>query len=448
MIAPAKRRVVVTGLGVVSPFGYGIDALWDAMLEGRSALRRVTAFDPSGFRCQVAAEARGYRGKDHVPKHYRKAVKVMARDIEIAVGAAKAATEHAGIVTKAVAEEGQSLTYDQRRVGCQIGAGLIACEVPELATAMSTATQAHAPGEIDYDAWGETGMHNLTPLWLLKYLPNMLACHVTILHEAKGPSNPHTCGEASGALSIGESLRVIQRGDADCCFSGGAESKINPMGMIRMGYVGQTGAIEAPEGDDDTTYESAIRPYDARSQGGALGEGGGIAILEAKETADARGERTLAELVGFGAAQSFLGDDPAIIGRGLELSITRALSDAGISPGDIDAIVPLATGSPRYDEAEAIALRKVFGESLANIELLTSSPNIGVASAGASSLAFALGVMALHHKSLPARIHHGEPAPGLCAGAAEQRDAPLTHVLVCSSAFSGQHGSLVLRSAS
>jgi len=228
-----SRRVVITGAGVVTGFGPGIEPLWSALLEGRSAIGPMTLVSPGGFACQVASEVKDYKARDFLPKHYRKAVKVMARDIELAVGAALEAVQSAGLITKGLTTgEEAAMTYDASRIGCHIGAGLIAAEVNELAYAISTS--ADESGTFSYEKWGESAMGNLTPLWLLKYLPNMLACHVTIIHDARGPSNTITCSEASGILSLGESTRVIQRGAADLCYSGSAESKVNHMGMARL----------------------------------------------------------------------------------------------------------------------------------------------------------------------------------------------------------------------
>jgi len=449
------RRVVITGLGAVSGFGYGVQPLWDALLAARSALRPITAFDPAGFPCRFAAEAVGFAARDHVPKHYRKAVKVMARDIELAVGAAKAAIEDAGVVTPAVAPDAQP-TYAPQRVGCQIGAGLIAAEIDELTAALVTATDDR--GFFDYDRWGSPGMENLTPLWLLKYLPNMLACHVTILHNAQGPSNTITCSEASGLLSIGESTRVIERGDADLCFSGGAESKLNGMGMVRMVFADRMARTEgdprsdsappAASNDDEAPGARFVRPFDPRSPGGLLGEGGGIIVLESLDTARARGARIYAEVAGFGAGQSswFSDEDAADRPIGLRYAIENALEDAGIGPDAIDAIVPHACGARASDAEEAAALRAVFGARLADIPLVTITPNIGDTMAGQGGLAACVAALCIHHRTLPARIHAGEPAPGLQAGRTGQRDARLDHVLVCTNALGGQNAAAVFRS--
>jgi 3-oxoacyl-[acyl-carrier-protein] synthase II len=434
------RRVAITGLGAVSPFGVGAEALWDALIEGRTAIAPIRAFDASGFHCCLGAELPdGFSIRDHVPKSYRKATKVMARDIEMAVAAANAAIRDAGLLTKAVLEEGQSPTYPPQRMGCNVGAGFIIAEINELTAALDTARG--PAGGFSYEAWGESGMHNLTPLWMLKYLPNMLACHVTILHDAQGPSNTITCSEASGLLSIGESRAVIERGHADACFSGSAESKISPLGLIRAEHAGRIGHTGA-----DVSPGAAVRPYDPTAPGGVLGEGGGIVILESLESARERGARVYAEIAGFGAGQSpSRTADPQTHAIGLTYAIENALRDAGIGPDDIDAILPGAFGAPEPDLEEATALRAVFGQRLRDIPLITITPNIGNTLAGNGGLAACVASMALHRQTLPARIHAGTPPQDLQAGATPHRDAPLRHVLVCTTALAGQNAALVLR---
>ncbi|MDX2114562.1 MAG: beta-ketoacyl synthase N-terminal-like domain-containing protein [Planctomycetota bacterium] len=435
-----QRRVVVSGCGAVTGFGYGVQPLWEGLYAGRSVLRRVRAFDPTGHPCQASGEAADFSAKDHVPKHYRKAVKVMARDIELAVGAAKAAVEDAGVRTRGNSEEGQATTYEPRRIGCQIGAGLIAAEIPELTLALAASQDER--GAFSYEKFGRGGMDNLNPLWLLKYLPNMLACHVTIIHEACGPSNTITCGEASGVLSIGESMRVIERGDADLCFAGGAESKVNPMGFLRMHLAGRTAPIEAAEGDEEVWRH--VRPFDPQGRGTVLGEGGGILLLEAFDTAAARGAKMSCELLGFGAGHSPMLGGPGEKAEGLQAAIENALADAGMDPDAIDAIVPRGLGARACDEEEAEALRRVFGGRLGRIPLVTTAPNIGDATAGGGGIAACVGAMCIRHQMLPARLHAGAPAAGLEAGAAAARDARLRRVLVCTGSLGGQNGALVM----
>lgn len=454
-----SRDVVITGLGAVSGLGVGARALWDGLVAGRTGLAPLRRIDASGFRSKLGAEVREFSAKDFVPKSYRKAVKVMARDIELAVGAAKLAVEDAGLITRSGLPEGGDgkTTYPPDRMGCHIGAGLIAAETDELTSGLVTAR--NEAGLFELTRWGTGdggagGMNNLQPLWLLKYLPNMLACHVTILHGAEGPSNTITCSEASGLLSLGESLRVIQRDSADLCFSGGAESKINLMGMIRVDLMGRL----APTGDA-TDPESFVRPYDPAATGGLAGEAGGIVVLEEATRARARGARIYAKVSGFGAAQSPARfDAPArgaevqsmfeTAGQGLADAAQRALDDAGVGPGEIDAIVPHAAGVPTLDAAEATALRSIFGARLREIPLITLSPAIGECWAGGGALQVAAGAMAIAEQTLPARRHGGKPVDDLQAGPAPSRREKLKHVLVCTSALGGQNAAIVLTAVS
>ncbi len=450
------RRVVITGLGTVSGLGVGIGPLWEGLIAGRSAVRRISLFDPSGFRSRFGAEVTGFTGaKDYVPKSYRKAVKVMARDIELAVAAAKCAVEDAGLKTRGSLAEGstEATTYPAARMGCHIGAGMIAAESDELTAAMITAAgQSGGRATVDLRAWGNAeggsgGMNNLPPLWLLKYLPNMLACHVTIIHGAEGPSNTITCAEASGLLSIGESVRVIQRGDADLCFTGGAEASINLMGLLRKDLVKRLAHV-----DDSTDGATIVRPFDPHAPGGVLGEGGGILVVEAADTARQRGARVYAEIAGYGAAHSqpfadgWVGTDPGPeVDEGLQFAIENALDDAGITAAEIDAIVPHASGVAAYDRGEAGALRTVFGARLSAVPLVTLPPVLGETSASSGGLAAAVGAKCLIEQTLPARLNAGRPPADLQAGAAPSRGATLRHILVATGALGGQNAALVLR---
>lgn len=442
-----STRVVITGLGCVSAFGAGHAALWDGLVSGRSALRRITRFDPSGFPSRLAGEIADLDAKQFVPKNYRKAVKVMARDTEIAVAAAKLAVEDAGIITKGNSEDdtGANFTYAPGRMGCNIGAGLIAAELDEMAAAMITA---RPHGVFTLNAWGGgaaesstgQGMEALTPLWLLKYLPNMLACHVTIIHGAEGPSNTITCAESSGLLSIGESTRIIERGAADMCFSGAAESKLNPMGMLRLDFANRL----APTGDSDDGA-SFMRPFDPATTGGLVGEGGAIAILENAETAAKRGAKVYAEIVGFGGSHSDARYEQGEEDEGYRYAIENALEDAGIRADQVDVIVPMGSGVPELDRAEIGAFRAVFGARLASIPMLTVQPNAGNCVAGAGGLQLTAATLALRNQRLPARLNAGSPVAGLLAGAAPSREAKLQYALVCSGSLGGQNAAVVLK---
>jgi 3-oxoacyl-[acyl-carrier-protein] synthase II len=448
-----RPRCVITGIGAVSAVGVGIDEIWDSLCAGRSGIAPVVAFDTSEFSCPFGGEAlvegKLVSARDYVPKSYRKATKVMARDTELAVVAASLAAKDAGLITREAGEDSQT-TYPAGRVGCHIGAGFIAAETDELTSALVTARD--DAGEFSLNKWGESGIGNLQPLWLLKYLPNMLACHVTIIHGCEGPSNTITCTEASGLLSLGESMRVIERGDATACFSGGIENKVNPMGIARMSLVGRF--AEIPTGTDEPWRY--VKPYDEDTSGAVPGEGGGIVILEEKDSARSRNARVYAELLGIGSAQSQAGaigichqvetcGGPAEdADEGLADAIAAAIRDAGITASQVDAIVPAACGVTTMDKAELGGLEMALGEAISEIPLVTLTPFVGQLFSGAGALAIAVGAKAISEQRLPARLHGGNPDTRSKAEAAESSEMKLDYVLVCTGSLSGQAAAVVL----
>ncbi|MEM0982314.1 MAG: beta-ketoacyl synthase N-terminal-like domain-containing protein [Planctomycetota bacterium] len=455
-----RQRVVITGLGPVSSVGSGPDEFWRALCAGETNLGRISSFDPSGYECRLGGIVEDVPVKKAVPKSYRKATKVMARDSDLAVVSAQIAAADAKLKTRGSAEtEFQPASEDAYevnldRLGCSIGAGLLAAETNELSRALATAAVEGDHDTFSYETWGagEGGggaMQNLQPLWMLKYLPNMLACHVTIIHGAQGPSNTILCSESSGLLCLGESARIIERGDADACFAGGLESKLNVISHAR-----QTAAKRLASTGDAEDGARVTKPYDPDSPGSIPGEGGALFITESVEHATSRDAPIYCELTGFGAGQSgeplfpSLFDPEHEAGRvdlGLRRAIRAALKDAGIEPGEIDALAPTALGIPAADSAEAGALADVFGERLAEIPLIMPTTQAGASSAGHSALAAAAAALAIRHQKLPARINAGNPDPRLCAGPADAQDAALTHVLVCSSGLGGQCAAAVLK---
>jgi 3-oxoacyl-[acyl-carrier-protein] synthase II len=434
------RRVLVTGLGTVTAAGVGFERLWDAVLAGESKLARIEAFDPAGFDVRIAGEVRDFKANKVVPKSYRKATKVMARDIELAVGAADAAVRDAGVTSPGTDPDAEP-TYPGPRMGAHIGAGLIAAELDELTGALVESR--NGDGRFDLHHWGREGMMNLTPLWLLKYLPNMLACHVTIIHDAQGPSNTITCAEASGGLSLAESVRVIQRNKADLCFCGGAESKLNPMAFYRQVMTGRL-----TDQHNDAPAE-AVRPFDRSASGTAIGEGGGIVVIEAADTAEPRGARAYAEVLGYGAGMSVYpegrGLEPEPDGRGIAGAIRHALTDASCAADEIDAVVAFGSGIPAFDRAEAAALRQAFGERAADVPIWSAKPYIGNLGAGAGGVDVAIAAKMLQEQKLPAALNVDEPLEGLDgAKARPAREADLQRVLVLASSLGGQNVAIIL----
>jgi 3-oxoacyl-[acyl-carrier-protein] synthase II len=431
------RRVVVTGIGVISPIGIGSRAFWDALVAGKVGVHRIALFDPAAFPSQIAGEVPAYKIGDYVPKHYRKATKVMARDIELAVVAADDAFKDSGLKSKAYTD---TPDFDGTRFGCNIGAGLISAELDELTAAMTTARADGEPNSLDLHKWGKDGMTQLTPLWLLKYLPNMLACHVTIVHELKGPSNTITCADASSHLAIGEAFRTIQRGKADLAICGGAESKVQPMGLIRQTMLGRL-----TESKNDMPAE-AVRPFDASADGTALGEGGGLLILEEFERAKARGAKIYAELVGFGASQdSYKVTEPDPSGHSYGKAISKALADAKLSLSDVGLVVPNGLGIPAFDRAELAGLKTALGSSAETIPVSPIKAQIGSLAAGCGVDA-AAAVLALHHGVIPPAVNTHKPIDGAKLNVSPKaRESKIGAVVTSVFSLGGQNAALVFK---
>ncbi|MEK7756011.1 MAG: beta-ketoacyl synthase N-terminal-like domain-containing protein, partial [Planctomycetota bacterium] len=274
----------------------------------------------------------------------------------------------------------------------------------ELAGALSTA--ADEQGRFDLRRWGAEGMSNLTPLWLLKFLPNMLACHVTIVHDAQAPSNTVTCAEASSHLAIGEAFRTIARGDADVCICGGAESKVNPMAMARPLLWGRLNT------QDNGSPQRASRPFAADRRGMVASEGGGLVILEALDHARARKARIYAEVAGFGAGSnsvSWSSPDPK--GRWLILALQKAVADASSTVEQIDLVAPFSAATPEHDAAEMSAWNEVFGSRLDQVPALTTRGALGHNGAGSGAIDFAATVMALYRNTIPPSLNTSNPDP-------------------------------------
>ena len=355
-----SARVVITGFGQITPLGLTADETWACLCAGKTGIDTITAFDPVGFSCKIAGQVPEYQIRDYVPKTHRKATKLMSRDIELAVIAANEAFIHAGLVTKGIDPE--NVNINPERVAINLGAGLISCDLVELAPAVAASV---TDGKFDIRKWGKDGLDLVTPLWLLKYLPNMLACHIGIIHDIQGPSNSITCAEVSGHLAIAEATQLIARGNSDIALAGGAEAKVNPIVMIRQCLLKRATC----ENNDDPA--SACRPFDADAKGSVFGEAAGVVILEELKRAEKRNAKIYTEVIGLGQSNSINPEYEHVEpdGKGIRLAIEKALSEAQIQPEDLDLIIPHGTGIPADDLAEANAIQAVLGDAVAEIPI-------------------------------------------------------------------------------
>lgn len=421
----SPRRAVLTGIGVACAIGMNPAAYWESLRQRRCGIRPIKQFNAASLPCRIAGEIEGFDAKNYIDKRERKSLKVMARSIQLAVAAAQLALD-AGKVDKAA--------LDPTRFGVEFGAGLIASELEEL----GPAAQNSFPGQIgfiDLEKWGEQGTTQMTPLWMLKYLPNMLACHVSILHNAQGPSNTVTEGDAASLLALGEAYRIIARDQADFFLVGGGESKLNPLSLSRQ-------SLFLPLSRRNDEPEKACRPFDRRRDGMVLGEGAGVFVLEELEHARRRGARIYAEVVGFGAAFDSKRD-----GGGVARAARAALADAGLGPEDMDHVNAHGSGAVDLDAWEACGLAQVFGGCNPPVPVFAGKSYFGNVGAGGSTIELVASLLALEHGTLPPTLNYEEPDPACPVTVAAGGDRPVTkpHFLKVGLAELGQCAAVVCR---
>jgi 3-oxoacyl-[acyl-carrier-protein] synthase II len=383
----AERRVVLTGIGVLTSIGQDAASFWSGLVEGRCGIKKIQAFDPSPLNTPYFGEITDFDVKKHLTtRDERKQIRVMSRTIQLAVAGANLALADAKV---------DKAKLDPTRFGVEFGAGLIPSELDDLGPASYACTGGNAH-DVDLKIWGEKGIENIQPLWMLKYLPNMPACHVSILHNAQGPNNSITEGDVSALLALGEVVRIIQRDQADFFLVGAADSKLAPLSMTRQTLFGQMSACK--DGG-----EKAVKPFDRRRDGIIIGEGAGVLAVEALDHAHQRGAAILAEVVGFGAAF-----DRGLTGKGLGRAIRAALAQAELKPQDIDHVNAHGLGSPKFDAFEARGINEVFGQS---VPVWSIKPAIGSLTAGSGTPELAASVLAMNAGVLPPTLNFQEPDP-------------------------------------
>jgi 3-oxoacyl-[acyl-carrier-protein] synthase II len=424
-MASSSRRAVITGLGIVSPIGLTKGTLWESFRAGRSGIRPIRSFDAAALPSRIGGEILDFDAKQYIDKKERKSLKVMSRTIQLAVAAAQLALDDSGV---------DKARLDRTRFGVEFGAGLIASELQELGEASQLSANGQ-PGQVDLEKWGSQGLACMPPLWMLKYLPNMLACHVAILHDAQGPNNTITENEVASLLALGEAYRILGRGQADFFLVGGADSKLNPLSMVRHSlFVPLSRRNEAPE--------KACRPFDHGRDGIVLGEGAGVLAVEEFEHARRRGARIYAELVGFGSAF-----DRTCSGAGLARAIRAALNEAEIGPEDVDHINAQGFGSVEADVCEARGLQEVFGKCSRPVLAFAAKSYLGNLGAGSSSAELVASVLAFEHGELPPTLNYEEPDPSCPIPVAADGFRPVTrgNALKISFTEMGQCAALVVR---
>ena len=380
-MTPARTEVVITALGVISPLGIGPEATWSALESGSSGIGRISTLDTSQLPVHIAGEVRGFDPKEYVRP--RKSLKVMARDTQFGVAAADMACASAGLGGK----------VDPDRFGVIFGADVIASEIND---GLDSYRECMVDGQFRMQRWG-VGMQKAYPLLFLKILPNMIASHVAIAQDARGPNNTLHQGDVSSLLALSEAVRVIERGAADVMIAGGASSRMQPLDWIRGCLIEELSRF-------DGEPAQASRPFDRHRQGQVRGEGAAALVLESRQHAQRRGATILARIAGSSSAIEPPKGKP-LCGCGLSRAMQKALADAAWQPGDVGHVNAHGLSTQASDRLEATAIRQVLGSTPVTAPK-SFFGNLGAAS-GAVELVVSL--LALEHGQVPPTLNYSSP---------------------------------------
>ncbi len=374
-----KNEVVITGLGVLTSVGIEKESFWNALLENRSGIDFLNVETTDEKLRPMGGAVPDFRIKDYVTP--RKNVKVMSEDIQLGFVAACLAVQDAQLSTT-----GDSRTVDPDRLGVVFGSDLIGTEVPMLLSAYRAGIRDR---KYDFSRWGTDAMREIFPLWMLKFLPNMPACQISIGHDARGPSNSITLCRCSSLAAISEAAKSIERGAADVMIAGGVGNRINQDFLTRARSYGA-----APRRENPTTVP---RPFDADRCGCVLGEGSGAFVLESRHVAEARGAKIYATLRGFAAANEPVLHDRKPTGEAIQRSIRLALKNADIKPEEVGFINAEGLGADYDDRIEAQAIHDVLGD----VAVSANKGNFGDLGSGTGAVELAATVLSLETGLIP-----------------------------------------------
>jgi len=408
-----RRRVVITGVGLVSPVGVGTEQCWSAMLAGRNGISHITAFDASDFACRIAGEIRDFHPEDFIEK---KEIKKMGRFIHFAIAATEFAMSMARL--KVAPEESE-------RVGVYIGSGIGGFEVIER----------------EHRNLLERGPGRISPFFIPSAIVNLASGYVSIRTGAKGPNSATATACTTGAHAIGDSFRIIQRGDADVMICGGSEAPVCPMG------IGGFAAMRALSTRNDEP-ERASRPFDKMRDGFVVGEGAGILILEELERAKRRGAPIIAEVVGYGmTGDAYHITAPCEDGDGAYRVMRAALADAGIEPSQVDYINAHGTSTELNDKIETLAIKRCFGDHAYKLAVSSTKSMVGHLLGGAGGLELGVTALAIRDQIAPPTINYEHPDPDCDLDYVPNQARPMRieYALSNSFGFGGTNGSVLLK---
>jgi 3-oxoacyl-[acyl-carrier-protein] synthase II len=411
----SRRRVVVTGLGLVSPVGNSVAEAWPRLVAGESGVANITKFDASNFSCRFAAEVKGFRIEDYIPA---KEARHMDTFIHYGLAASMQAVRDAGLPTNGSLSEEQA-----ERIGCLVGSGIGGLPLIE---------ETH--GELM-----AKGPRRITPFFVPASITNMISGHVSIRYGFQGPNLAIVTACTTGLHCIGEAGRIIEYGDADVMIAGGAEATVSPLGIG-----GFAAARALSTRNDDPT--SASRPWDKDRDGFVLGEGAGVVVLEEYEHAQRRGARIYAELVGFGmGADAFHMTAPNVDGP--KRSMRAALRNAGVNADQVQYLNAHGTSTPLGDVNETNAIKLAFGGHAPSLVVSSTKSMTGHLLGGAGGIESVFTILALHHQVAPPTINlqHQDPECDLDYCANTAREMRIDYALKNNFGFGGTNGSLLFK---
>ena len=375
-----KRRVVVTGMGALTPVGNDVASTWSALLSGASGAANITKFDASTFPVRFACELKGFDALQYMD---RKEAKRADWYTQYAVAAAVQAMRDAGL------ENGTQLDPD--RIGVILGSGIGGLK----------------SFEEQHDVYRERGQTKISPFFIPMFIADIAAGIVSMRFNAKGPNYATVSACATSAHAIGDAFRTIQYGDADVMITGGSEATVTPMAI--GGFANMKALSERNE-----SPETASRPFDATRDGFVMGEGAGVVILEELEHARKRGAKILSEIVGYGATgDAYHLTAPAPEGEGAQRAMRRALKDAGLGVGDIQYINAHGTSTPANDLNETKAIKAVFGDQAGKINVSSTKSATGHMLGAAGAVEFIVCTLAVREGAIPPTINYHTPDPEL-----------------------------------
>ncbi|MBS0263819.1 MAG: beta-ketoacyl-ACP synthase II [Planctomycetes bacterium] len=420
-----RRRVVVTGVGVITPIGKDVESMWKVLREGGSGIGRITHFDASSFPTKIAAEVKNFQISDYVQDPGR--FSAAGRNILFAIGAATEAVRTSGI---------QDARLDPARFGVYLGAGEGQQDFPIF---MKLVSESLRDGGIDLEKFTQAGLKYLNPKFEMEQEPNMPAAHLAALFNAQGPNLNCLTACAASSQAIGEATEIIRRGDADVMLSGGSHSMIHAFGVTGFNLL----TALSTHNDEPT---KASRPFDKNRDGFVLGEGAGMLVLEELEHARARGAHIYGEVVGYGTtADAFRITDTHPEGRGAVSCIQMALRDAGLGTGDINYVNAHGTSTEVNDRVETMAIRKALGQDAYKTPVSSIKSMMGHLIAAAGSVEAITCLLAIRDGVIPPTINYETPDPecDLDYVPNHARESKLKTALSNSFGFGGQNISLI-----